>query len=39
VIPQPVGVVGVIVPWNFPVNLSLVPLTYIFAAATGRWSR
>ena len=32
VIPQPVGVVGVIVPWNFPVNLSLVPLTYIFAA-------
>jgi coniferyl-aldehyde dehydrogenase len=25
-------VVGVIVPWNFPVNLSLVPLTYIFAA-------
>jgi coniferyl-aldehyde dehydrogenase len=32
VIPQPVGVVGVIVPWNFPLNLSLVPLTYIFAA-------
>lgn len=32
VIPQPVGVVGVIVPWNFPVNLSLVPLIYIFAA-------
>ncbi len=32
VIPQPLGVVGVIVPWNFPVNLSLVPLTYIFAA-------
>jgi coniferyl-aldehyde dehydrogenase len=25
-------VVGVIVPWNFPLNLSLVPLTYIFAA-------
>ncbi len=24
--------VGVIVPWNFPVNLSLMPLTYIFAA-------
>jgi coniferyl-aldehyde dehydrogenase len=32
VIPQPLGVVGVIVPWNFPVNLSLVPLTAIFAA-------
>ncbi|MDP1901384.1 MAG: coniferyl aldehyde dehydrogenase [Rubrivivax sp.] len=32
VIPQPLGVVGVIVPWNFPVNLSLVPLIYIFAA-------
>jgi coniferyl-aldehyde dehydrogenase len=32
VIPQPLGVVGVIVPWNFPLNLSLIPLTYIFAA-------
>jgi coniferyl-aldehyde dehydrogenase len=32
VVPQPLGVVGVIVPWNLPVNLSLVPLTYIFAA-------
>jgi coniferyl-aldehyde dehydrogenase len=32
VIPQPLGVVGVLVPWNFPINLSLVPLTYIFAA-------
>ena len=32
VIPQPLGVVGVIVPWNFPINLSLIPLTYIFAA-------
>ena len=32
VIPQPLGVVGVIVPWNFPVNLSMVPLSYIFAA-------
>lgn len=32
VIPQPLGVVGVIVPWNFPVNLSFVPLSYIFAA-------
>ena len=32
VIPQPLGVVGIIVPWNFPVNLSFVPLTYAFAA-------
>ncbi|MFC6635063.1 coniferyl aldehyde dehydrogenase [Microbulbifer taiwanensis] len=32
VIPQPLGVVGVIVPWNFPVNLSFAPLTSIFAA-------
>lgn len=32
VVPQPVGVVGVIVPWNFPLNLSFVPLTAIFAA-------
>lgn len=32
VIPQPLGVVGVIVPWNFPLNLSLLPLCAIFAA-------
>lgn len=32
VIPQPLGVVGAIVPWNFPINLSFIPLTYIFAA-------
>jgi coniferyl-aldehyde dehydrogenase len=32
VIPQPLGVVGVIVPWNFPLNLSLVPLVSILAA-------
>ncbi len=32
VIPQPIGVVGVIVPWNFPLQLCFVPLTYIFAA-------
>lgn len=32
VIPQPLGVVGVIVPWNFPLYLSLTPLTAIFAA-------
>jgi coniferyl-aldehyde dehydrogenase len=32
VIPQPLGVVGVIVPWNFPLNLSFAPLAAIFAA-------
>ncbi len=32
VIAQPLGVVGVIVPWNFPINLSFMPLVYIFAA-------
>jgi coniferyl-aldehyde dehydrogenase len=32
VIPQPLGVVGVIVPWNFPLLLSMVPLSNIFAA-------
>jgi coniferyl-aldehyde dehydrogenase len=32
VLPQPLGVVGVIVPWNFPLNLSFVPLASIFAA-------
>lgn len=32
VLPQPLGVVGCIVPWNFPINLSLVPLISIFAA-------
>lgn len=32
VIPQPLGVVGVIVPWNFPIMLSLAPLVAIFAA-------
>ncbi len=32
VIPQPLGVVGVIVPWNFPLLLSMVPLANIFAA-------
>ena len=32
VIPQPLGVVGVIVPWNFPLNLSFCPIAAIFAA-------
>lgn len=32
VIPQPLGVVGIIVPWNFPINLSFLPLAAAFAA-------
>lgn len=32
VIPQPLGVVGLIVPWNFPVNLSFSQLCCAFAA-------
>jgi coniferyl-aldehyde dehydrogenase len=32
VVPQPLGVVGVIVPWNFPLLLSFTPLASIFAA-------
>ena len=32
VVPQPLGVVGVIVPWNFPINLTFSALTTIFAA-------
>ena len=32
VIPQPLGVTGIIVPWNFPINLSFMPLASAFAA-------
>ena len=32
VLPQPLGVVGIIVPWNFPVNLSFLVLVDAFAA-------
>jgi coniferyl-aldehyde dehydrogenase len=32
VLAQPLGVVGVIVPWNFPINLTFSALTSIFAA-------
>lgn len=32
VIAQPLGVVGCIVPWNFPIYLSFLPLICIFAA-------
>jgi coniferyl-aldehyde dehydrogenase len=32
VLPQPLGIVGMIVPWNFPINLMFLPLTSVFAA-------
>ena len=32
VIPQPLGVVGLIIPWNFPINLSMTQITAAFAA-------
>lgn len=32
VIPQPLGVVGLIIPWNFPVNLAFLQLVAVFAA-------
>jgi coniferyl-aldehyde dehydrogenase len=36
VIPQPLGVVGVIVPWNFPLNLSFCPLGWwVIAGCSG----
>lgn len=32
IVPQPLGVVGVMVPWNFPIQLSFGPLVDILAA-------
>ena len=32
VIPQPLGVVGLIIPWNFPINLTFAQLAAVFAA-------
>ncbi|MCG8672071.1 MAG: coniferyl aldehyde dehydrogenase [Pseudomonadales bacterium] len=32
VIPQPLGVVGIIVPWNGPINLSIIPAATALAA-------
>lgn len=32
IIPQPLGVVGLIIPWNFPINLSFSQLCAVFAA-------
>jgi coniferyl-aldehyde dehydrogenase len=31
---QPLGVVGIISPWNYPVNLSLMPVAAAIAAGT-----
>lgn len=33
--PQPLGVVGVISPWNFPINLAFGPLAGVFAAGNS----
>jgi len=35
VVPQPLGVVGVMVPWNFPIMLSFGPLVDILAAGNN----
>jgi coniferyl-aldehyde dehydrogenase len=32
VMPQPLGVVGILVPWNFPINLSWLPLVGVLSA-------
>ena len=32
IVPQPLGVVGIIVPWNYPLNLAAVPLAAALAA-------
>ena len=32
VIPQPLGVVGIVVPWNFPISMAMSPLMAAFAA-------
>ena len=32
IVPEPVGVVGILSPWNYPVNLALVPLVSAIAA-------
>jgi coniferyl-aldehyde dehydrogenase len=31
-VPQPVGVVGIIAPWNYPIQLALLPLVGVLAA-------
>jgi len=38
VIPQPLGVVGLIVPWNFPINLSFAPWRFLRKRAGSVYS-
>jgi coniferyl-aldehyde dehydrogenase len=35
VTPQPVGVVGIVVPWNFPISMAFAPLTGVIAAGNS----
>jgi coniferyl-aldehyde dehydrogenase len=35
VVAQPLGVVGIIVPWNFPINLSMIPAATALAAGNN----
>ena len=37
--PQPIGVVGVMAPWNFPLMLTLNPLVSIFAAGNAAMAK
>ncbi|HHO53078.1 MAG TPA: coniferyl aldehyde dehydrogenase [Deltaproteobacteria bacterium] len=32
IVPQPLGVIGIISPWNYPIQLALLPLAYALAA-------
>lgn len=32
VFPQPLGIIGIMVPWNYPIYLAIVPLAYALAA-------
>jgi coniferyl-aldehyde dehydrogenase len=32
IVPQPLGVIGIVSPWNYPMQLALVPLVYALAA-------
>jgi coniferyl-aldehyde dehydrogenase len=36
---QPLGAVGIIVPWNYPIFLAAAPLAAALAAGNRRWSR
>jgi len=36
-LPEPKGVVGIMSPWNYPLNLSLIPIISAFAAGNSVW--